>query len=182
MSAASSTSTYLSPEARATAHEMRFSPQYMTTQELAMHDGTQPDCMLLLALRCSAEPLSAAILDVASGADFYAPGGPYHFLAGRDCSRALSLTSFKPEHQHANMDEASDADWGVLDDWHKKLSAKYPTVGVLLPREKTALDAWRVVQEQQEPANSPLPGVDTTPLTADSAQNDTNDVDGWRIV
>ena len=144
--AGSSSRTFLSPTSRATAHELRHNPQYMTADELAEHDGTRPDSMLLLALQSSTSG-DIAILDVSAGSDYYAPGMPYHCFTGRDCSRAFSLTSLKPEHMHSNMKDASDAEWAVLDDWHKKLSAKYPMVGILLPACAEDEDDWRDVEE-----------------------------------
>ena len=114
------------------ARELRLNPQFMTHRQLRPHDGLGADSMLLLALRSSRSD-RAVILDVSSGADYYAPGSPYHCLTGRDCSRAFSLTSLKPEHLHADMAEATASEWTVLDEWAEKLKGKYPTVGTLLP-------------------------------------------------
>ena len=125
----------LSPEARAQAHELRHNPRFFTAAELAQHDGVAPDAMLLLAIRSSRSE-EAAVLDVSEGGtDFYGPGRAYHVFAGADCSRAFSLSSLAPEHRHGRMDDATEAEWRVLDDWHDKLAAKYPTVGLLMPTQ-----------------------------------------------
>ena len=109
----------------------------MAPADLAERNGTKPDSLLLLlALRCSASRHSALILDVSEGDEYYGPGGPYHCLTGRDASRAFSLTSLKPEHLHAEMSSATDEEWKVLDDWFNKLSAKYPSVGFVLPQKE----------------------------------------------
>ena len=67
-------------------------------------------------------------------------------------SRAFSLMSLKAEDMHPNMQDASIKEWAVLDDWAQKLSAKYPTVGLLIsgnsnaPRAASAeSDEWREV-------------------------------------
>ena len=122
-----------SASARAQAKELKYSPQFFTEEQLAEHDGNGPESMLLLALR-SSDSESPVVLDVESGGEsFYAPGNPYHVFTGKDCSRAFSLSSLAKEHHHGNMDGASETEWKTLDEWFEKLSAKYPTVGTLLP-------------------------------------------------
>ena len=141
--------------ASATVQELRHNPQYMTASELALHTGLTAESMLLLAIRSSTCE-QAMILDVSEGgADYYGPGAPYHAFTGRDCSRAFSLTTLEAEHQHADMSDATPEQWAVLDDWAKKLSAKYPIVGTLIPdpqpqetrtrEEDDDEDEWRVV-------------------------------------
>ena len=148
-----------SASASATAMELRYNPQYMTESELATHQGLRPDSMLLLALKSSTSA-QATILDVSEGAlDYYGPGAPYHVFTGRDCSRAFSLTTLKPEHLHADMTDATREEWAVLDDWAEKLSAKYPVVGTLIPEAK--------------PAN---------PQTDRLARQEDDEEDEWRMV
>tara|TARA_B110001452_G_C14993848_1_gene347437 strand:+ start:94 stop:636 length:543 start_codon:yes stop_codon:yes gene_type:complete len=125
-----------SETALAQSDELKYNPQYMEERELRAHDGLGDDAMLLLALRSSHSD-SAVVLDVSSGADYYAPGMAYHCLTGKDCSRALSLTSLKPEHLHADMSDATASEWNVLDAWFNKLTGKYPTVGTLRPGVQT---------------------------------------------
>jgi membrane-associated progesterone receptor component len=100
----------------------------ITAVELAQCNGLNTS-KLYVAMRCSAEPHSAVIYDVSDGAEFYGPGGPYDCFAGRDCSRAFSLGSLSATDLHADMSQATMAEWLCLDDWHEKLSAKYPVVG-----------------------------------------------------
>ena len=131
-----------SSEAKAQAQELRFNPRYFTAAELAQHDGVAPDAMLLLAIRSSGSE-TAAVLDVsAGGSDFYGPGRTYHVFVGADCSRAFSLSSLAPEHRHGRMDGATQEEWQVLDDWHDKLVAKYPTVGLLEPMHSPSEGAY----------------------------------------
>ena len=141
-----------SASARAQACELAFNPLFMLTSELREHDGQSEDGMLLLAIRSSRSD-AAVVLDVSAGADYYAPGMAYHCLTGRDCSRAFSLSSLKPEHLHADMSEATDSEWATLDEWADKLTQKYPTVGFLMPDRPQAPveelqvedDEWRMV-------------------------------------
>lgn len=137
--------------ARAQAHELAHNPLYFTPDELAQHDGSSEDAMLLIAIRSSSNPVTASVLDVANGSEFYGPGNPYHCFTGKDASRAFSLMSLKAEHMHPDMQDASTEEWAVLDDWAKKLSAKYPSVGFLISGEEApcadtaSRDEWREV-------------------------------------
>lgn len=139
-----------SASACAQAKELRYNPLDMDASELlAQGRGLGADSMLLLALKSSRSE-RAVVLDVSSGADYYAPGMAYHCFTGRDCSRGLSLTSLKPEHHHADMSEATAGEWNVLDAWFEKLTGKYPTVGMLRQEAEEELDAddvdeWRTV-------------------------------------
>ena len=167
---AAASSTYLSEAARAVALEARSNPQFMATDDLAMHDGTRPGGMLCIALRCTASPENATILDVSTGGDFYAPGSSYHCLTGADCSRSFSLTNLDAEHRHADMSEASEAEWAVLDEWHEKLTAKYPTVGILLPStSKKKLGCSDIIHAQDQ-------------QTHHLAMQDLREDESWRLV
>lgn len=62
----------------------------LTVKELAKHDGAQP-----VPEGYAAPPIYVAVrgtvFDMSfGGRGFYGPGGPYHFLAGRDGSRPLA--------------------------------------------------------------------------------------------
>ena len=180
-SSVDSSTTFKSAAARAAALELKSNPQFMTPADLAEHNGTKPDSLLLLALRCSASRHSALILDVSEGDEYYGPGGPYHCLTGRDASRAFSLTSLKPEHLHAEMSSATDEEWKVLDDWFNKLSAKYPSVGFVLPQKEPESSkpvepeqAAGAVEENKESKAPPQPPPPQEPDDADE--------DEWRDV
>ena len=60
------------------------------------------------------------------------PGGGYAVLAGRDASRALAKMDLNPANvvSPVKLDDLSDGERKTLDQWHDKLSAKYPQVGV----------------------------------------------------
>ena len=57
----------------------------VTQQELAAHDGSNPDIPVYVVL-------DGYVYDVSAGrTQFYDPGKPYHFLTGRDASTELHL-------------------------------------------------------------------------------------------
>ena len=179
-SSVDSSTTFKSAAARAAALELKSNPQFMTPADLAEHNGTKPDSLLLLALRCSASRHSALILDVSEGDEYYGPGGPYPCLTGRDASRAFSLTASKAEHLHAEMSSATDEEWKVLDDWFNKLSAKYPSVGFVLPQRSpraASRSSPSRLQEREENKEAKAPPQPPPPQEPDDA-----DEDEWRDV
>lgn len=52
-------------------------------------------------------------------------------FAGKDASRALGMTSTKPEDVSPNWKDLSDKEKGVLNDWVKFFSNRYNVVGVV---------------------------------------------------
>jgi len=55
-----------------------------TLEELKKYDGTNPNLPIYLAL-------DGLVYDVTAGKKFYAPGGAYHSLAGKDSSALLHI-------------------------------------------------------------------------------------------
>lgn len=55
-----------------------------TTDELKKYDGSDPDLPIYLAHE-------GLVYDVTDGKQFYAPGGSYHYLAGKDSTIALKV-------------------------------------------------------------------------------------------
>lgn len=62
-------------------------PIYMTLEELAAYDGTDPEKPLYLAI-------NGTIYDVSKGRRIYGPGGSYHYFAGCDASRGFVTGCF----------------------------------------------------------------------------------------
>ncbi len=62
-------------------------PRYMTLQELAAYDGTNPDQPIYLSI-------NGTIFDVSAGRRIYGPGGSYHWFAGVDASRGFVTGCF----------------------------------------------------------------------------------------
>lgn len=52
-------------------------------------------------------------------------------FAGKDASRALGMTSTKPEDVSPEWKDLSDKEKGVLNDWIKFFSNRYNVVGVV---------------------------------------------------
>ncbi|WVZ15195.1 hypothetical protein V8G54_012761 [Vigna mungo] len=69
-------------------------------------------------------------------ANFYGPGGPYAMFAGKECSRALALLSFKPEDINGDLEGLGESEFTILEDWEFKFIEKYPKVGLLIPEQR----------------------------------------------
>ncbi|CAJ1947676.1 unnamed protein product [Sphenostylis stenocarpa] len=102
----------------------------VTDRELRAYDGSDPNKPLLMAIK-------GQIYDVSTGRNFYGPGGPYAMFAGKECSRALALLSFKPEDINGNLEGLGESELTILEDWEFKFIEKYPKVGQLIPEQRT---------------------------------------------
>lgn len=58
-------------------------------------------------------------------------------FAGKECSRALALLSFKPEDINGNLEGLSEEELVILEDWEYKFMEKYAKVGQLVPPHST---------------------------------------------
>lgn len=94
----------------------------ISESQLGRYDGSNDNLPILVAIR-------GKIYDVSSGKSFYGPGGSYAMFSGKDASRALAKMSTKSEDVVADIDDLSEKEIGVLDDWDRKFAAKYPVVG-----------------------------------------------------
>lgn len=66
------------------------------------------------------------------GGHFYGKGGPYGVLAGRDASRALACMQKDEEYvNNPDISVCTEKEIKTLNDWERKLSSKYPCVGIL---------------------------------------------------
>ena len=63
-----------------------------------------------------------------TGNDSYVNGG-YKVFAGKDASRALALSSLKPEDVRADWEDLPEKEKGVLNDWETFFSKRYNVVG-----------------------------------------------------
>ncbi|KAF5019932.1 hypothetical protein F66182_8055 [Fusarium sp. NRRL 66182] len=70
-------------------------PIYMTLEELSLHDGTDPDRPILLAI-------NSTIYDVSNGRRMYGPGGSYNYFAATDAARGF-VTGCFAEDQTADL-------------------------------------------------------------------------------
>jgi membrane-associated progesterone receptor component len=58
------------------------------------------------------------VFDVSRKRETYGPGGSYALFAGKDASRALGLSSLKPEDAVPDWSTLEEKDRKTLDDWH----------------------------------------------------------------
>jgi membrane-associated progesterone receptor component len=58
-------------------------------------------------------------------------------FAGKECSRALALLSFKPQDINGNLEGLDESELTILEDWEYKFIDKYPKVGQLVPEQRT---------------------------------------------
>lgn len=58
------------------------------------------------------------MFDVSRKRETYGPGGSYALFAGKDASRALGLSSLKPEDAVPDWSTLEEKDRNTLNDWH----------------------------------------------------------------
>ncbi|CAH1789519.1 unnamed protein product [Owenia fusiformis] len=98
-------------------------PKIFTDEELAKHDGSNPDLPILLA--CKGE-----VFDVTEGKDFYGPGNAYNALTGKDASRAIAMMSIDEDEMTPDLSGLTNAQLEMLDIfWEGTYKSKYPSVG-----------------------------------------------------
>ncbi|KAL8839021.1 MAG: hypothetical protein Q9176_004697 [Flavoplaca citrina] len=88
---------------------------------LAKCNGNTPSYPTYVAIK-------GTVFDV-SGNTAYAPEGAYHVFAGKDPSRALALSSLKPEDCRSDWEDLADKEKQVLSDWFTFFSKRYNIVG-----------------------------------------------------
>ncbi|XP_058727362.1 probable steroid-binding protein 3 isoform X2 [Vicia villosa] len=101
----------------------------ITETELRLYNGSDKSQPILISVR-------GQIYDVSDGRNFYGPGGSYTMFAGRECSRALALLSFKPRDINGNLEGLDESELTILEDWEYKFMEKYPKVGRLVLEER----------------------------------------------
>ena len=100
-----------------------------TQEELKAFDGTNPDQPIYVAIKGTpyfsrrAVPAldttdAGTVFDVTRKRDTYGKGGSYSLFAGKDASRALGLSSLKPEDAVPDWSTLEEKDRKTLDDWH----------------------------------------------------------------
>ncbi|CAN8105739.1 unnamed protein product [Discula destructiva] len=94
----------------------------ISLEELAKADGMEGQ-------KCYVA-IKGKVYDV-TGNKMYAPGASYNVFAGKDASRALGMTSTKPEDVRPEWKDLPDKEKGVLNDWIKFFSNRYNVVGVV---------------------------------------------------
>ncbi|KAG0212785.1 Bifunctional protein GlmU [Mortierella sp. GBA30] len=93
-----------------------------TAQELAQHDGTDPNAPIYVAIK-------GTVFDVSTKKEMYGPGAGYHCFAGKDASKALGKSSLKPEDCIPDISGLDEKERKTLDDWVIFFEKRYPVVG-----------------------------------------------------
>ncbi|KAG7400620.1 hypothetical protein PHYBOEH_004887 [Phytophthora boehmeriae] len=105
------------------AAEAKDLPTY-TLEQLSKYDGSEEDLPILLAV-------GGKVLDVTTGAKFYAKGKAYNQFAGTACTRALALGSLKKEDISDDTADFNEKKLKELAETKEFYYEKYPIVGVL---------------------------------------------------
>jgi len=93
-----------------------------TQDELKAFDGSDPAKPIYVAIK-------GTVFDVTRKCDTYGKGGSYSLFAGKDASRALGLSSLKPEDAVPDWSTLEEKDRKTLDDWHAFFTKRYAIVG-----------------------------------------------------
>ena len=72
--------------------------------------------------------------------DTYGPGGSYALFAGKDGSRALGLSSLKPEDAVPDWSTLEEKDRKTLDDWHAFFTWVFLSPALLVPSGWLVID------------------------------------------
>ncbi|MCJ1475688.1 hypothetical protein MMC13_004351 [Lambiella insularis] len=73
--------------------------------------------------------IKGTVFDVTGNASYDPEKGPYRVFAGKDASRALAMSSVKPEDCVAQWEDLPDKEKKVLDEWMTFFSKRYNIVG-----------------------------------------------------
>lgn len=85
--------------------------------------------------------LAGTVYDVAAGIDFYGPGGPYHYITGRDAARILATMDMDGADPNEDVSNLSSDEQMSLENWVTKYNSKYPIVGHLKKEEDASAAA-----------------------------------------
>ncbi|EGX88339.1 progesterone binding protein, putative [Cordyceps militaris CM01] len=120
----------------------------ITLEELSKCNGVDSDKIYVA--------IKGKVYDV-TGNPSYLPGKAYHVFTGKDASRALGMTSTKPEDVVADWSTLSEKEKGVLQDWITFFSKRYNIVGVVAgTREQAVRDDALHGAEKESSKKSPL--------------------------
>ncbi|KAI0708911.1 progesterone binding protein [Cerioporus squamosus] len=96
-----------------------------TLEQLKAFDGTDPSKPIYVAIK-------GTVFDVTRKADTYGKGKSYNLFAGKDASRALGMSSLKPEDAVSDYSTLSEGDMKTLNDWFDFFSKRYNIVGKVI--------------------------------------------------
>jgi len=94
----------------------------ITVADLAECNGTDPSKPTLVAIK-------GTVFDVTGNASYDPVKGPYRVFAGKDASRALAMSSTKPEDCRPDWEDLGDKEKTTLDQWLTFFTKRYNIVG-----------------------------------------------------
>ncbi|CAO3642462.1 unnamed protein product [Cunninghamella blakesleeana] len=94
----------------------------ITVAELAKYDGSDASLPIYVAIK-------GDIFDVSAKAEYYGKGQGYNCFAGKDASRALGMSSLKPEDCVADYSTLTEKELETLEQWHAFFSKRYNIIG-----------------------------------------------------
>jgi membrane-associated progesterone receptor component len=93
-----------------------------TAQELLQFNASDPSLPIYLAIK-------GVVYDVTASREMYTPPKGYSVFSGKDASKALGMSSLKPEDCISDYSQLSPEDMNTLDKWVEFFKKKYPVVG-----------------------------------------------------
>ncbi|KAJ8494580.1 hypothetical protein ONZ45_g9723 [Pleurotus djamor] len=97
----------------------------ITLEELKQFDGSDESKPIYVAIK-------GTVFDVSHKKDVYGSGKSYNLFAGKDASKALGMSSLKPEDAISDYSGLSDGDMNTLNEWHSFFSKRYNVVGKVI--------------------------------------------------
>jgi len=94
----------------------------ITLEEMSKCTGEDPFRPILVAVK-------GKIYDMTEARNFYGPEAPYHVYAGREAARALGKMSLAESDCTGEIDDFSEKEKTILEDWDTKFASKYKVVG-----------------------------------------------------
>jgi membrane-associated progesterone receptor component len=99
----------------------------ITLEEMSKCTGEDPFRPILVAVK-------GKIYDMTEARNFYGPGSAYHVYAGREAARALGKMSLAESECTGEIDDLSEREKTILEEWETKFATKYKVVGQVRPR------------------------------------------------
>jgi membrane-associated progesterone receptor component len=93
-----------------------------TLESLKEFDGTDPSKPIYVSIK-------GTVFDVSNKREMYGPGAGYGVFSGKDASKALGMSSLKPEDAVPDYSDLPEKEMKVLDDWYSFFSKRYNIVG-----------------------------------------------------
>ncbi|KAF7291248.1 Cytochrome B5 [Mycena indigotica] len=93
-----------------------------TLDTLWEYNGSDENKPLLVSIK-------GTVFDVSDNYAVYGPHRSYAVFTGRDASHGMGCSSIRFEDAYPDYSGLSEAQMGVLDQWHAMFTKKYPIVG-----------------------------------------------------